>query len=441
MPRFTPALPLLAAITILLGACSEETPPADKPLGPTVDATVTALSLAPDPADLSPYEESLVEYEYRLGNVTAGDFPHREFRVAHWGVLQGEPAPVPAFGEQKTLTLIPFREVPGIANFHFTSDLDPLSDLPLFLDQVSYDALKTTPSGRRNDYGTHELSARMEIYWLVRHQLKLAVVGNSHAGTGIRPGAFYPTDNALQPVAISLASASSDFEMQHSIASNYLPELPQLEWVVWCLSPRLFNARYSSSAKNTSFATSSGRTYDRENAADLWPVDPDLPPVPVAVTEAVWNQRDAWGGSKHDGALKFATADALQSHVIRECSERKFIDNADAWPQLEAFLTTAQKKSINVFLFLPPSHPDTRHANCTDPDGTGHQDLQQITATLTSLAGRFPNTHFVDYNRSGQHGFQPANFYDIDHLNTTGADALTARIIAELAKTTPAVAE
>lgn len=52
----------------------------------------------------------------------------------------------------------------------------------------------------------------------------------------------------------------------------------------------------------------------------------------------------------------------------------------------------------------------------------------QILQEVEALQQKYPNFHFLDENKMGNHDYTDDMAYDYDHLNVTGAAKLTARL-------------
>ncbi len=146
------------------------------------------------------------------------------------------------------------------------------------------------------------LSQKIPLFIKLRGQLRLVVVGDCRASYGIDPRLFYPGTataravaggdaNWLHPMAINLSIDSIGFDVQETLLTEYVPHAPNLEWIVFQISPRLFN-RYYQDGGIDGLKNSPGYNYDVAHRDELWD-------VPDESIEAWDVQRDsphlAWG--------------------------------------------------------------------------------------------------------------------------------------------------
>lgn len=97
-------------------------------------AKLVARSEAPTLAEIQPYREALVVYEYKVENVMSGERLNDRIRVAHWAILDGETLAVTrwAEGQSLRLRLEPFANNPQLETFYMSDTLEPDFDVPLY---------------------------------------------------------------------------------------------------------------------------------------------------------------------------------------------------------------------------------------------------------------------------------------------------------------------
>ena len=100
------------------------------------DARVTLIGRSDVPAlaDIQPYREALVVYEYDVEGVTRGPDVAGRIRVAHWAILDGETLAVARWddGQTQRLRLEPFEDNPQLETFYMSDTLAPDFDVPLY---------------------------------------------------------------------------------------------------------------------------------------------------------------------------------------------------------------------------------------------------------------------------------------------------------------------
>ncbi len=429
---------VLGAVVLWSPGCGDR----DASTGPEIliEATRIAESRRPSPAEVAPYDEALVVDEYRVEEVMEGDLAEERIRVARWAILNGVVQASSAGGEGTThgeMTVVPLDSVPGLDAVPLRDDLPLDADMDYFLDLSQSLAAPTTPDVLRADY-RGELSQRMRYYWEIRHQLKLVVLGNSHADCAVALPRLYQVEQEVAPVCISLAAAGSGLPLQALIAREYVARLPRLEWVIWGVSPRIFNDRNRHDRRHELFIDSPGYEHDVEHAAELWPVDAT---APIMTAEDL---RERFGfRPRHLGWAARATTDfaeplnEVDAEKIRALGRlARFEESETLWALFEDCLGDLTVGGARVLLFTPPYHPLFAETNAIDANGTGRGDYHGIVERLEALAEDNPRVAFLDLNRAGHHDFRHEEFANADHLRRTGALRLTetlARRMSEIA--------
>lgn len=101
-----------------------------------VEARLLARTPTPNLAEIDPYREIMVVYEYERVRALEGPEPPRRFRVHHWGILDNQPQPTPATepGQTVRLTLEPFSDHRHLQNLFPADSLDLDLDVPVYMD-------------------------------------------------------------------------------------------------------------------------------------------------------------------------------------------------------------------------------------------------------------------------------------------------------------------
>ena len=177
-----------------------------------ISAQLLAESIPAKPEDIAPYDRSLVYAEYKVLGVESGFLDAPKIRVAHWAVVGGEAQEVPSgIGSRHELSIAPFDPKSPLASIHTTDDLPLDLAIPTFIDHGASIALASPPEEVRYDYrGT--FSGRMKLYWLLRDQLEVVVLGSSHGGLSLDPNYLKPPGDS--PRALSLCCPASDVALQ-----------------------------------------------------------------------------------------------------------------------------------------------------------------------------------------------------------------------------------
>lgn len=401
-----------------------------------VEAVRLAVSKLKTPEDVVPYDDALVWHEYQVKKVRHGTCESPKIRVAHWSVAGGKAVPVEAeLGQKVTLSLRPYEENPGLEDVAQSDDLDVTEDLPRFLDLEQTLQVETTPEALRMDYSGF-FSEQMTLYWELRAQLRLVAMGNSLVTKGVATRMFHLPENSGTPVALNLAPAGANNAMQCLVVREYVMPLPRLEWVVWGVSPRQFNARREDPRKLEEFLASPGRSFDEENKATLWPLEGRPPTVTVeALRKLGVSNFDMWGweGRKKGELPELNEPDKLNAYVEKMFGSVNFEWSGERWQEFVATIKALNARGVKVLLLTTPIYPMSKDMPAADPDLTPHEAMADMVKRLEALDKELPLSWFHDYNQGGRHDFGHDEFYDADHLNRSGSFKLTERLVKWLA--------
>ncbi len=381
-----------------------------------------AKSKIPTLADIAPYREALVFYEYSVRKRIEGEFRGKKLRVAHWAIYDNQPQKIgqAKVGSSHTLHLYPYQQFNELKNL-YTSDtltLDP--DIPLYHD-VGQKILENRSVEERYDYDSI-FSEKMPIFWRIKDQLKLVSLGDSRGEAGVRAEIFYGTENQKTPVAYNLAISGGPLEFQEIVVDKYLTKMPNLEWVVYQMSPRAVN-RYFEHSADRELLKSRGFAFDRKHAETLWQRSDEGKKMVAGITSVphvseYWNERP-WG-------WKF-NAEVWNDPKTKKFKQRWEISEK-RWNRLTSMITALNERNVKMLLYLSPLHPIMRDQPVVDDDGTTQEGYRELVDELKQLAAQFPNFVFVDLLQGGTHDFLPEMFKDLDHLNALGATKLTQEL-------------
>lgn len=382
-----------------------------------------AKSKIPTLADIAPYREALVFYEYSVRKRIKGKFKeNQKLRVAHWAIYDNQPQAIgkAKVGSSHTLHLYPYQQFNELKSL-YTSDtltLDP--DIPLYHD-VGQKILENRSVEERYDYDSI-FSEKMPIFWRIKDQLKLVALGDSRGAAGIRAELFYGAENQKTPVAYNLAISGGPLEFQEIVVDKYLTKMPNLEWVVYQMSPRAVN-RYFEHSADRELLKSRGFAFDRKHAETLWQRSDEDKKTVAEITSVphvseYWNERP-WG-------WKFKAE--VWQHPKAKRFEQEWEISKKRWNRLTSMIAALNERDVKVLLYLSPLHPIMRGQSVVDDDGTTRKGYRELVDELKQLEAQFPNFVFVDLLQGGNHDFLPEMFKDLDHLNALGAAKLTQEL-------------
>ena len=388
-----------------------------------------AVSKPPAVAQVQPYDEGLVFHSYAVKEVVHGELPAARVQLGHWAVVDGVAQEVDMeLGKVIEVEVLPLEKVPGARDLYQANELDDY-DSPLYVEVPP--ASRPVATGFRNHYGG-AFSKQMTLYWPLREQLRLVVLGNSRAGVGVLTGRFFPEINAQTPVALNLSPPGSNIELQSLLVKDYVLPLPNLEWVVWGVCPRYFNQDRRESDRMDLFTESHGRRFDLENHDELWPIRTRNAPLTVAEVE-----KFCPGGTDIYGATP--REDGHSPQLADPAARRKFLDffsivrfdwDQAQWDLFQQSVEALDRKGVRVLLFTLPTHPLAREGRACDPDGSGREHEAMVMEKLQALDRRLPNLWFEDIHRAGHHDFSEEDFSDAGHLDRSGAERLTGKLVS-----------
>ncbi len=399
----------------------------DKDLSDPIELRVelVAKSKLPTLKDISPYREALVFYEYSLQKRIDGEFKGKKLRVAHWAIYDNQPQTIgkTKIGSSQTLELYPYQQFVELESIYTSDTLALDADVPLYHD-IGQKIHENRTIDDRFDYDSI-LSEKMPVFWKLKNQLKLIALGDSRCELGIRAEMFYPEENRKTPVAYNLSISGGSLEFQKVVVDEYLVKMPNLEWVVYQMSPRVLN-RYFGKSDEVELMKSDGYKFDLQHAEGLWrSADTDnnkktvadiasIPYAGVYWCERPWGwkyRNDVWQNPKTDDDFKERW----------EISEKR-------WNRLKAMIASLKERDVQMLLYLPPFHPIMRGELVVDDDGTTQEGYRELVDRLKKLEKQYPNFVFVDFMQNGDHDFTAEMFKDLDHMNALGATKLTQKL-------------
>ena len=383
-----------------------------------------AKSKIPMLTDIAPYRDALVFYEYSVQKRLEGKFKGKKLRVAHWAIYDNQPQAIgkAKIGSSHTLHLYPYQQFSELESLYTSDTLALDLDTPIYHD-VGQKILENRSVEERYDYDSI-FSEKMPVFWRIKDQLKLVSLGDSRGEAGVRAEMFYGTENQKTPVAYNLAISGGPLEFQEIVVDKYLLKMPNLEWVVYQMSPRAVNRHFEHSADQR-LLKSRGFAFDRKHAETLWQRSDEGGNKKTATEIAAipyvseyWDERP-WGWKFNAGVWDRPKTKRFRQRW--EISEKR-------WNRLTSMIDALNERGVKMLLYLSPLHPIMRDQSVVDDDGTTQEGYLELVDQLKQLEAQFPNFVFVDLLQGGNHDFLPEMFKDLDHLNALGATKLTQKL-------------
>lgn len=396
----------------------------------------TAVSKTQTPQDILPYDDALSWHEYSVEKVLYGKIDTPIIRVAHWTVVAAKAIPVSEkIGEEVVVSLKSYEKFKDLDDVAKSDDLDFTEDPPRFLDMTQKLDLEQAPEALRYDYRGN-YSEQMQLYWMLRNQLKLVVMGHSHAAKGIDASMFLLPENIRTPAALNMAASGSNTPLQCLIVRDYIVQLPKLKTVVWVISPRSFNAKRVDLRKETEFTNSAGYKYDFAHKAELWPVplSDKLVSLDDIQKQLLLRAATPWGWENRSHTrLPEGDETVLHAFLKKELGKLNFGWDEKGFALFKSTVESLTARNIRVYLLFIPVHPYVVECAATDPDGTTREGYRETVKNLEQMDKEMPLVYFQDFNKEGHHDFTPDDFYDADHVYGKGATKLTAKIMEWIA--------
>lgn len=289
------------------------------------------------------------------------------------------------------------------------------------LTLLLFAALELSLRAMPNDYS-------LKNRWLDAHaeSIEVLVLGSSHAYSGVDP-------QFLSGVSFNAANSSQSLNYDLKILKKYAAKFRQLKTVILPISSfTLF--------------------HNIEQGTENWRVRSYSLYYGVDVPRGITGLTEVIGSSGYTNYLKFKTL--LSRGTLVNCDENGFLarsvtDTQDlpataqraaerhqAMPQSNFPLNQAYLNEIadlvesldaQLILFTPPA---TRwYSDALEPVQTG-----EVMAEIGRLVESRESVSYVNFLTDPR--FSPADFYDGDHLNTSGAKKLTL-LLDEIIRMTP----
>ena len=186
----------------------------------------------------------------------------------------------------------------------------------------------------------------------LRYQLKLAAFGDSRGVKGINPMYFFGEENRKYPMALNFSDDGAGLGRTKAIVEDYLPLAPNIEWVVYATSPRIFNRYYENWGAEGIQVGSAYRTdrmgwgvWKKKNTGLVPRSDPDL-------------KRGHPIGDEVEGDDDSADDDDDDDENDRERFSRgRYELDAKRVNGFESIIQVLEKRNIKLLAFTPPIHP------------------------------------------------------------------------------------
>jgi len=266
------------------------------------------------------------------------------------------------------------------------------------------------------------LKSGMDRYYGLNKPAKILCLGYSHTVLGIDAQRI---EKELGAPVSKYATAGANTLDRLWMARHFLEQQPSVQVVVYDVDPRLFDTEGLSSASYTLFL----------------PYIDDPVMAEYLRREATW-QEYATSKIIHTARFRDQTINialrGLMGKVENKKSARIRVEDYEGKMEQErarrirvnpesrkCFLETVDflvRRGITVVLVLIPT---IDLLNDLDPTGQN-----AVLRTFLEVAEKNNNVYFFDYNQDYQHRHEL--FYDLRHLNESGNEVVTGRLIKDL---------
>ena len=269
------------------------------------------------------------------------------------------------------------------------------------------------------------LSYKMKLFWKFKDSMEIALLGSSRMALGVNP-------KQLNSWSLNMATIPSDMNIPYFLTSNYLlAHSSQLKVIVVEISPDLWMKYDSSYTSNLQLKTK-GFIYDFHH--DYW--KNGLPEnfldfcenAPVLSDEEYANRIIERGFSpiyESLGWLGGKTSIEILSDSTQSDNPTSYVQDYETLVKL---VSETQARNILVVGVVFPLAPQYKNTGSYGKYGMRRSAAFQILQEVEALQQKYPNFHFLDENKMGNHDYTDDMAYDYDHLNVTGAAKLTARL-------------
>lgn len=231
-------------------------------------------------------------------------------------------------------------------------------------------------------------------------------------------------------MAMNFSEPGSGLGRCKAIIEDYLQLAPNLEWVVYGISPRIFNKYYDSWGADS---IKGGTAYRSDRMGwGVWK---------QKVTELVPASDPELGRDHHIG---YEVADGVGNDDFEDEDDKRdarkslrrgrYEFDAKRINAFESMIQVLEKRNVKLLAFTPPIHPVSAGQPCADDDGTTREAYDELVAKMKAFEKKYPNFYFVDVNNKGRHKLAGTDFDNMDHLNNQGGKKLTL-MLNDLIKT------
>jgi hypothetical protein len=255
----------------------------------------------------------------------------------------------------------------------------------------------------------------------LRNQLKVAAFGDSMGAAGINPRYFLGDENRKFPMALNFSASGSGLGRCKAIIEDYLQLAPNLEWVVYGTSPRIFNRYYDSWGADDVKGGTAYRT-DRMGWGVWKKKNTEL--VPASHPDLGRDHHIGYEVEDRVGNDDFEDEDDKRD-TRRSLRRGRYEFDTKRVNAFETMIAILAKRDVKLLAFTPPIHPVSAGQPCADDDGTTRQAYDELVAKMKAFEKKYPNFYFVDVNNKGRHKLAGTDFDDMNHLNNQGAKHLT----------------
>ncbi|MHC4478011.1 MAG: PepSY domain-containing protein [Planctomycetota bacterium] len=263
------------------------------------------------------------------------------------------------------------------------------------------------------------LGPSRDVLIKLRHQLKIAAFGDSRGQAGINPRYFGGRQNTEFPMALNFSTSGAGLGRCKTIIEVYLQHAPNLEWVVYATSPRIFNRYYDN------WGVGGGGTGYRTDRMG-WGVWKQVNTEPVPASAIKGGGDTLLGYEVEDKVGDDEFEDEDDKKDARDSLRRgRYEFDAKRVNAFESMIGTLEKQNVKLLAFTPPIHPVSAGQPCADDDGTTRQAYDELVAKMRAFEKKYSNFYFVDVNNKGRHKIPGTDFDNMDHLNNHGSKTLT----------------
>ncbi len=275
------------------------------------------------------------------------------------------------------------------------------------------------------------LRYKLELLWTYKDSANVVILGSSRPMEGVIPALM-----SKEFFAINMANVPNMLYVSEHLFKNYVvPHVKNLKYLVISLDIDLWhhadNSDYNFYYKT--YKDYPGFVYDENH--DFW--KDGYPEGLAEMTQSAYGSdayaryfRDEMGFVRLDPGSWFSDNPLVAYDSTWMSYESQNFESA--FGHLENILELAAENDVKVLGVVFPQSPGYKKTGSFGIYGIRRSEAPALLQRIADLSKKYPNFHFMDENKMGNHDYTDDMAINYDHLAYTGAPQMTARIDSAL---------